>query len=152
MAQARNDKNDKAPNRGVEEYQQGSDLSDSPMMEHLLSALEEGTDIGHFGRLVFVMVARFFLSEDEIVELLAKQPEIDEQEARAIYLQVKARDYNPPRRERILEWQARQDFPICPDPEDPQGCNVYRELRFPDGIYDNIGEFWEEKVEEENNE
>ena len=68
-----------------------------------------------------------------LVKLLAKQPGQDEEKARAMLLQVKERDYNPPRRERILEWQAQQDFPICPTPEDPQSCNVYSELRFPEG-------------------
>ena len=38
-------------------------------------------------------------------------------------------------------------LPICPDPEDPNACNVYKELRFPDGIYEHINEYWEEKVE-----
>ena len=57
---------------------------------------------------------------------------------------VKGRDYNPPKRERILEWQSQQDFPICPTPDDPQACNVYSDLQFPDGIYDNINQFYEE--------
>ena len=51
-----------------------------------------------------------------------------------------------PRRERILEWQSQQDFPICPTPEDPNSCNVYSELRFPEGIYDNINEYHEQKA------
>ena len=79
--------------------------------------------------------------------LLASQPGEDETKARALVLQVKQRDYNPPKRERILQWQAQQDFPICPTPDDPQACNVYRELRFPDRVYEQIGEFWEEKAE-----
>ena len=62
---------------------------------------------------------------------------------------MKDRDYSPPKRERILEWQAQQDFPIIPNPEDPDSGNVYRELRFPDGIYEHIEEFWEEKAESE---
>ena len=124
-------------------------LRDSPMMAHLLDALEEGIDIGHYGRLVFVMVARHFLDEDEMVRLLANQPDQDETKARALVLQVRERDYSPPKRERILEWQSRQQFPICPTPDDPNSCNVYRELRFPDGIYDHIQEFWEERAEGE---
>jgi len=119
-------------------------LRDSPMMAHLLDALERGEDIGHYGRLTFVMIARFFLDEDEMVTLLARQPDHSETDARALVHQVVARGYNPPKRERILEWQARQDFPICPDADDPAACNVYRELRFPDGIYEQIEEFWEE--------
>jgi hypothetical protein len=121
-------------------------LRDSPMMAHLMDALEAGTDVGHYGRLTFAMVARHFLDEDEIVRLLANQPDQDETKARAMLLQVQGRDYNPPKRERILEWQAQQDFAICPTPDDPASCNVYRELRFPQGIYDNIGEFWEEQA------
>lgn len=62
-------------------------------------------------------------------------------------MQVEGRDYNPPKRERILEWQKEQDFPICPAAEDPSSCNVYRELHFPDSIYENIGEFYEEKAQ-----
>jgi hypothetical protein len=126
----------------------GADLRDSPMMAHLLDALEDGTDIGHYGRLVFAMIARHFLPEDEMVRLLSSQPDVSEQDARALLLQVQGHDYNPPKRERILQWQAQQDFPICPNPDDPNSCNVYRELRFPQHIYDNIGEFWEERAEE----
>jgi hypothetical protein len=124
------------------------ELRASPMMAHLLDALEEGTDIGHYGRLVFVMVARFFLDEDELVRLLTQQPDQSEEDARALVAQVRQHDYNPPARERILEWQARQGFPICPNADDPQACNVYRELRFPEGICDNIQEVWEERTEE----
>jgi hypothetical protein len=116
------------------------------MMAHLLDALEAGQDIGHYGRLTFAMVARFFRDEDDLVTLLAKQPGVDEADARALVRQVQAHDYNPPKRERILEWQAQQDFPICPTPDDPRGCNVYSELRFPDHIYEQIDEFWEERT------
>ncbi len=124
-----------------------TDLRDSPMMAHLLDALEQGTDIGHYGRLTFVMIARHFLEEQELVDLLSKQPDMDQEGARALVLQVQAHDYNPPRRERILEWQQQQDFAICPTPHDLRSCNVYDELRFPDDIYENIGDFWEEKAE-----
>ena len=31
-------------------------LRQSPMMAHLLDALDEGTDIGHYGKLTFAMV------------------------------------------------------------------------------------------------
>jgi hypothetical protein len=124
-----------------------ADLRDSPMMAHLLDALEAGTDIGHYGRLVFAMVARHFLDEEEMVRLLGNQPGHGADEARALLRQMETKDYNPPKRDRILAWQAQQEFPICPTPDDPQACNVYRELRFPDGVYEEIGEFWEEKAE-----
>jgi hypothetical protein len=122
-------------------------LQDSRMMSHLLEALEKGTDIGEYGRLTFAIVARHFMEETEMENLLAKQPGFDAHSARALLLQIAERDYNPPKRERILDWQAQQEFPICPDPEDPNGCNVYRELRFPQEVYDRIGEFWLEKSE-----
>ncbi len=125
------------------------DLRQSPMMAHLLDALEKGTDIGHYGRLTFVMVAHHFLADNEIIKLLGKQPDHNETEARALLNQVKTRNYNPPKRERILEWQARQDFPICPTPQEPGTCNVYQELRFPSDIYDQINDYYEEKAEAE---
>ena len=124
-------------------------LQASPMMAHLLDALDAGTDVGHYGRLTFAMIARHFLDEDELVRLLRKQPDQSEEQARALVLQVQGRDYNPPKRERILEWQAQQAFPICPTPDDPQACNVYRELQFPEHVYDEIGAFWEERAEAE---
>ena len=124
-----------------------TDLRDSPMMAHLLDALEAGTDIGHFGRLTFVMVARHFMREEEIVGLLSRQPDGDEASARSLLLQVEGRDYNPPKREKILEWQSQQEFPICPNPDDPGSCSVYRELKFPDEVYQEIEEFWEERAE-----
>ena len=127
-------------------------LRNSPMMVHLLNALEQGTDIGHYGRLTFVMVARHFLSEDELIKLLSHQPDHNTEDFSRLVRQVKAHDYNPPKRERILEWQSQQDFPICPTPDEPSACNVYQELRFPDGIYDNISEYYEEQVKAEEEE
>ena len=144
MAQAQQTRND--TDRDTDGGQ-STDLRDSPMMAHLLDALEKGTDIGHYGRLVFVMVARHFMDEDEMAGLLAKQPGHGEEDARELVAQVKGHDYNPPKRDKILAWQAEQEFPICPNPDDPQSCNVYRELRFPDGIYENIGDCWEEKAD-----
>jgi len=121
-------------------------LRESPMMAHLLEA---GTDIGHYGRFTFVMIARHFLDEDRIIELLSHQPDHNEEDTRALVRQVVAHDYNPPKRERILQWQSQQDFSICPTPDEPGTCNVYQELRFPDRIYDHINDFWEEQTEAE---
>jgi DNA primase large subunit len=146
MSQSQQTKNSTS---NVETDGRSENLRDSPMMAHLLDALEAGTDIGHYGRLTFVMVARHFLEEDEMVELLSHQPDHNETEARALIRQVQAHDYNPPKRERILEWQAQQDFPICPTPDEPGTCNVYSELRFPSDIYENINDFWEEQAEAE---
>ena len=121
------------------------DLRQSPMMNYLLDALDNGEDIGHYGRLTFAMVAHHFLERDELADWLARDGDTDEQQARALAQQVEERGYNPPRRERILEWQEQQDFPICPNPEDPDACNVYNELQFPNGVYQDIQEYQEKR-------
>ncbi len=123
------------------------ELRKSEMMAHLLDALDQGKDIGHYGRLVFAMVARHFLDEDELIGYLQKDRDFSEDEARALYRQVQGRDYNPPRRQRILEWQKEQEFPICPNPDDPDACNVYKDLTFPDSVYEHISGYHEQKAE-----
>jgi hypothetical protein len=122
------------------------ELRKNGMMAHLLDALEAGQDIGHYGRLVFAMVARHFMGEGEVLAALQQNPGFTEEEARALYHQVQGRDYNPPRRERILEWQKEQEFPICPDPDDPDACNVYKDLEFPDSVYQHITDYHEQKT------
>jgi hypothetical protein len=122
-------------------------LCRSKMMERLLHHMKQGKDVGHYGRLVFVMVGRFFLDEDEMVSLLKKQPGVDEESALGMVTQVLERGYNPPRRERILEWQQQQDFAIIADPDDPDCGNVYSDLRFPEAVYEDIEEYYEEKAE-----
>jgi hypothetical protein len=118
------------------------ELKQEPMMEHLIATLKSGHSIGHYGRLVFVMVARHFLDRDELMSLLKKDPECDEDQANALISQVEARDYNPPKRERILELMQKQEFPVCPNPADASQCNVYRNLEFPQEVYDRINEFY----------
>ena len=122
-------------------------LRQNEMMAHLLDALDAGKDIGHYGRLVFAMISRHFLPEDEVIGLLAKDRDFGEEQARSLYHQVQGRDYNPPRREKILEWQAQQEFPILPNADDPDAGNVYRDLTFPDGVYQDIAEYHEQKAE-----
>ena len=122
------------------------DLKQSQMMNHMLEALDRGEDIGHYGRLTFAMIARYFVDNEELVQLLAKDRNTDENEARALVQQVEERGYNPPRRDKILEWQKEQDFEICPNPDDPDACNVYKELTFPDELYEDIQEYREEKA------
>jgi hypothetical protein len=121
------------------------DLRQSPMMAHMLDALDDGEDIGHYGRLVFAMIGRHFVSDDELVELLTKDHDADEQEIRAMVQQVQDKGYSPPRREKILEFQNQQDFAICPNPDDPDACNVYNELQFPDDVYESIQEYQEKR-------
>ena len=121
------------------------DLRQSPMMAHMLDALDNGEDIGHYGRLVFAMIGRHFVSNDELVELLTKDHDVGEQEIRAMVQQVQDKGYSPPRREKILEFQNQQDFEICPNPDDPDACNVYNELQFPDEVYESIQEYQEKR-------
>jgi hypothetical protein len=122
-------------------------LRQNSMMAHLIDALQAHQDIGHYGRLVFAMVARHFLPESELTTLLQKNPGVTEHEARSLYLQVQGKDYSPPRRERIPEWQKEQAFPICPTPEDPDACNVYKDLKFPPEVYEHIPGYYEGKAE-----
>jgi len=126
-----------------------SDLRNEPMMDHLLKALEAGQDIGHYGRLVFAMVAHHFLPEEAVIGWLNRDPGTNPEEAVALLRQVETRDYNPPRRERILAWQAQQEFPILPNPDDPDCGNVYRNLKFPQKVYEHIQEYQEEKIHAE---
>ena len=116
-------------------------------MARLLDALDRGEDVGHYGRLVFAMVARHFLDEDELVGWLRKDRDCSEEQARSLYLQVQGRDYSPPTREKILEWQRQQDFQIILNPGDPDQGNVYKDLQFPDGVYDHIADYYEDKAE-----
>ncbi len=127
--------------RGVEA------LREDAMMAHLLDALDAGTDIGHYGRLVFAMVARHFMDDDEVIAELTKDPDFSQEQAVQMLKQVEGRDYNPPRRDRILQWQAEQEFVIIPTPDDPDCGNVYKSLRFPKELYDHIGHYQEQKAD-----
>jgi hypothetical protein len=123
-------------------------LRRNDMMRHLMDALARGEDIGHYGRLVFAMVGRHFMDDDELVRQLCGDPNFSEMQAKALVHQVRGRDYNPPRRETILQWQREQAFPICPDggDGDPDACNLYKNLEFPPEVYDKIGQYHEEKA------
>jgi hypothetical protein len=124
-----------------------TELRKNSMMAHLMDALSTGQDIGHYGRLVFVMVARHFLSEDQLFKQLELDPGLDEEKARALIEQVITKGYSPPSREKVLEFQRQQRFPICPNPKDPDSCNVYKDLKFPPQVYESITEYHEEKAE-----
>lgn len=122
------------------------ELKNNGMMNHLLTCLKNGESIGHYGRLVFAMVGRHFLEEDELVNLLKQDPEMDDSKARALTKQVESRDYNPPRRDKIRQFMEQQDFPICPNADDPDACNVYKDLKFPDEVYGKIEQYREAKA------
>jgi hypothetical protein len=121
------------------------DLKSSPTMKHMLDALDSGEDIGHYGRLTFAMTARYFVENEELAELLAKDKDCTEEEARALVGQVEEKGYNPPRRERLVEWSREQEFNIV-DESDPDSGNLYNELTFPDEVFEDIEEYREEKA------
>ncbi|WP_437935237.1 hypothetical protein [Sorangium sp. So ce341] len=121
-------------------------LRKNHMMAHLLGALERGESIGRYGRLVFAMIAHHFLDRDALVDWLSRDPEGGAEEARSLAMQVERRGYSPPRRERILEWQRQQEFPIIPNADDPDEGNVYKDLEFPEEVYQHINEYYEHKA------
>lgn len=127
------------------------DLRQSPMMVHLLDALDEGKDIGPRGRFTFATIALRFLDKEDVVTWLAKDGKTDEHRAKALVQQVAERGYNPPSRQRILEYQqeAGQTFPICPTPDDPDACNPYRELAMPEAVIEDIEEYREAQFDVE---
>ena len=131
------------PNDGETELRKDS------MMAHLLDSLQAGKDIGHYGRLVFAMVARHFMPHQDVLGWLTRDPDFTEADANNMLRQVEGRDYNPPKRDRLLEWQAQQEFPILPNPEDPDCGNLYRNLKFPDSIYNHISNYQEQKAQAE---
>ena len=120
-----------------------AELRKDSMMAHLLDSLNAGKDIGHYGRLVFAMVARHFMPHQDVLAWLLRDPDFAQEDALNMLSQVEGRDYNPPKRERLLEWHAQQEFPILPHPDDPDCGNLYRNLKFPDTIYDHISHYQE---------
>lgn len=130
---------DTAPERTSD--RRSTNLRDSSMMAHLMDALERGDDIGHYGRLTLAIVARHFLPEAEVIRLLGNSPAHGTAEAKEMLEDVRTHDYTPPTPATIRAWQAHQSFPICPDPTDPDACNVYRDLLFPERVYGHLEEF-----------
>lgn len=122
-----------------------AELRNDSMMAHLLDSLEAKKDIGHYGRLVFAMVSRHFLPHEEVLAWLTKDADFGEEKAEAMLRQVESKGYNPPKRERILEWQKEQEFPILPNEGDPDCGNLYRTLKFPNAVYDHIEEYQVQK-------
>lgn len=140
MATAAKNNTDSSP-----EQDGAAELRKSGMMVHLMDSLDAGKDIGHYGRLVFAMVARHFLPEEQVVAYLTKDKDFSDEDARSMVTQVQGRDYNPPRREKILQYQKEQEFPIIPNPDDPDSGNVYRDLQFPEHVYEHIQEYNDHK-------
>ncbi|GAA3749608.1 hypothetical protein [Terriglobus aquaticus] len=132
-------------NRAMSEGDGVDELRKDPMMAHLLDSLDAGTDIGHYGRLVFAMVARHFLPHEQVRAWLTKDNDFSDDQAQQMLHQVEGRDYSPPRRERLLEWQSEQEFQFI-DPSDPDSGNLYRNLKFPQEIYEHIGHYQDAKA------
>jgi hypothetical protein len=108
-----------------------------------MDSLNQGIHIGHYGLLTFAIVAHHFMSEEEVLTYLLKDPSMDMTQAQNLYRQVATRDYNPPRREKILEWQSHQQFfPIIPNTDDVDFGNVYKDLTFPQHVYSHINEYY----------
>jgi rubrerythrin len=118
-----------------------TDLRHSLMMAHLMDALARGEDIGYYGRLTFAIVARHFLPEPELLRLLGNCPAHGAAEAKELLADVTRLDYVPPTPQTIREWQAHQTFPICPDSDNPDACNVYHDLLFPERVYGHLEEY-----------
>lgn len=57
---------------------------------------------------------------------------------------MEARGYNPPKRDRILDWMSKQEFPKCPTPEDAQACTVCKGVEFPKQVYDKIHAYYDQ--------
>lgn len=123
-----------------------TELRNDPMMARLMDSLDAGVDIGHYGRLVFSMIARHFMTETELIGDLQKDRDFSSDQARTLLDEVKAADYSPPRRDKILEYQRQQDFPIIENTGDPDAGNVYQTLKFPDHVYEHIAEYREQRM------
>jgi hypothetical protein len=142
-------KSDDGDGAGVSETEDGAgetELRNDSMMAHLLDSLQDGKDIGHYGRLTFAMVARHFMPREEVLAWLTRDADFEEEAAEVMLRQVEDKDYNPPKRDRILEWQAEQAFAIIPNPDDPDCGNLYRNLKFPNKIYGHIEHYQEQKI------
>jgi hypothetical protein len=67
------------------------------MMERLINALEEGEDIGHYGRFTFASIARHFMKPLDLAEFLAHDEDEALDEAKSLVHQVIDADYSPAR-------------------------------------------------------
>ena len=82
-----------------------------------------------------------------MVSELAKAKDFSEEQARSLFLQVQSKDYNLPKREKILPYQQEQEFPNIPNPDDPDQGKACRDLNFPDHVYQHISKYYEYKAE-----
>jgi hypothetical protein len=87
------------------------------------------------------------MDRDELADLLMQGKGAEEREVKSLVLQAEERNYNPPSRQRLQEWQAQQDFPLMPDSDDPNSGNLYRELDMPSEVIESIEEYREQQFD-----
>jgi len=46
----------------------------------------------------------------------------------------------------MLAWQTAQEFPICPNPDDTDACNIYKDLEVPESVYQHMTDYHEQKA------
>ncbi|MEL7240233.1 MAG: hypothetical protein AAGK78_15350, partial [Planctomycetota bacterium] len=73
------------------------------MMKRLIDALDDGTDIGHYGRLTFAMVAVYIMDSGDVAELLSNDHDFPREEAEAMVKQVRSKGYSPPTPKKIRQ-------------------------------------------------
>ena len=73
------------------------------------------------------MVARHFMDEQELLACLQKNPDFSDEEFVPSIIRCKG-GTTIRRGANVPEWQKEQEFPICPNPDDPDACNVYKDL------------------------
>lgn len=120
-------------------------MMSSPTIRRLVEAAEAGEDIGHYGELTLAIVGRYFMSDADLVDLLSRCVEMDRKKAAGLVHQVKEGDYSPPRRETLVHWSSEQQFNLI-NVKDPDSGNLYRELTFPDQVYEHIRHYHEDKA------
>ncbi|HCJ65758.1 MAG TPA: hypothetical protein DHV62_00130 [Elusimicrobia bacterium] len=117
-------------------------------LRKMIERLEKKKSIPHYARLLFIMVARFHLSENIIIRILARQPDFSEEEAKEMLDNIKLHDYNPPHCKHILEWMKHtKRYKLCPS-KIPGLCDhpIYKALKFPDRVYESIKEYHEKEL------
>ncbi len=123
-------------------------LGRNKMMRHLIDALAEGQDIGHYGRFTFASIARHFMEPDDLAKYLAKDKDEALADAKALVHQVNDADYSPPGPSKIRKWDEEQPFAILPpEHQTSDDANVYQDLDFPDHVYEKINAYHREQAE-----
>ncbi len=125
-------------------------LGRNKMMAHLINALKDNKDIGHYGRFTFASIARHFMEPEELARYLAKDEDEALEDAAALVHQVNDADYSPPGPAKIRKWNKEQEFPILPpEHQTSDDANVYQDLDFPSDVYDKINAYHREQASAE---